>query len=506
MSTAPTTAELTAFAEIILHSMGLDFAEGKRGHLAAVLCARLRETGLPTQRYLETLRTPERSKSELRILAQELTVTETSFFRNPDQIHAFVDIALAERIRVRSDDRQLRLLSAGCASGEEAYTLAACIRDHPGLAGWDVPIHGIDISPRVLKKAAVARYSPWSLRQTPSPLRERLFKQSGDGFVLDKAIRERVTFEERNLTVDDSLFWRADAFDIIFCRNVLMYFPVEVARSVVARLAHSLAPGGFLFLGHAETLRGLSSEFSLCQSHGTFYYKREGTTPLSKRARAVPTSSPVAMDVALSGDRSWFGEIHSASRRIEAITAQANLPRGEAVAVTEGNRRSGARSAAIDFLRLERYSEAQGVLDSLSAAAAHEPEMLLLKAVIETHGGDLLSAERTCEELLWLDSECAGAHYLKALCRESANDSRGAIRHNRAAARLDPDFAMPRLHLGLLSRRAGDSRTARDQLRQALALLDRNSGDQVGLFGGGFSRGALMRLCRAEIAACGGAA
>ncbi|WP_066799531.1 CheR family methyltransferase [Sphingomonas soli] len=506
MSAPPGPAELSAFAEIILQSVGLDFAADKRAPLADLLRARVHETGLSVRGYLEMIRKPERSKNELRILAQELTITETSFFRNPDQIDAFAQVALPDRIAARSDVRRLRLLSAGCSSGEEAYTLAACVQEHPALAGWDVPILGIDISSRALKKARTARYSPWSLRQTPSPLRARLFKESGGSFLLDRTIRERVSFEERNLTADDPLFWHPRAFDIIFCRNVLMYFSVEVARSVVARLARSLAPGGFLFLGHAETLRGLSSEFSLCQSHGTFYYRREPAAPLPKQAGAVPASPPSFMDAAPVEDRSWFGAIHNASRRIETITARTRRPRSESQAAPESHRSDAAREAAIDLLRRERYAEARELLSALPVPLAREPGMLLLKAVIETHVGDLPAAERTCEELLWLDPGCAGAHYLKALCRESASDSQGAVQHNRAAARLDPDFAMPRLHLGLLSRRAGDSRTARDQLRQALALLDRNVGDQVGLFGGGFSRSALMTLCRTELAACGGAA
>jgi chemotaxis protein methyltransferase CheR len=161
---------------------------------------------------------------------------------------------------------------------------------------------------------------------------------------------------------------------------------------------------------------------------------------------------------------------------------------------------------AVDLLGREQFSEAQSVLDALPPDRARDPEVLLLTAVLHTHGGNLVSAERVCAELLERDELNAGAHYLMALCRESAGDDPGAVDHDRIATYLDPGFAMPRLHLGLLARRAGDREAARRDLRQALLLLQREDSAHLLLFGGGFSRNALMTLCRAELVSCGDAA
>ncbi len=130
--------------------------------------------------------------------------------------------------------------------------------------------------------------------------------------------------------------------------------------------------------------------------------------------------------------------------------------------------------------------------------------MLLLQAILLTHGGDLALAEGVCTKLLELDETSAGARYLMALCRESSGDALGATNQDQIAIYLDPSFAMPRLHLGLLSRRTGDLRAARRELEQALALLEREEASRVLLFGGGFSRDALISLCRAELLSCGG--
>ena len=140
----------------------------------------------------------------------------------------------------------------------------------------------------------------------------------------------------------------------------------------------------------------------------------------------------------------------------------------------------------------------------LSPESARDPDALLLRAVLLSHSGQLDAAEKVCAELLAQDDLDAGAHYLLALCREGAGDRQGARDHDQAATYLDPGFAMPRLHLGLLARRAGDREGARRDLASALALLEQEDAARLLLFGGGFRREALIALCRAELVSAGG--
>ena len=261
--------EIDRFRQSVLRWLGLEFDDSKRNFLLEVLDRRVHANGRNTNTYLAALEAADGPRDELRTLAQELTVTETSFFRNADQIRALNEVAIPDRMAARADTRQLSILSAACSSGEEAYTLAACVRDAPGIAGWNVSIRAIDINNAMLAKAKAARYSDWSLRSTPPSFKRRLFHAEGRDFILDESIRKMVKFEERNLTVEDESFWAPGRFDIVFCRNVIMYFTPEVARAVLARIAHSLAPGGYLFLGHAESLRGMSTAFHLRHTHDT---------------------------------------------------------------------------------------------------------------------------------------------------------------------------------------------------------------------------------------------
>jgi chemotaxis protein methyltransferase CheR len=161
-------------------------------------------------------------------------------------------------------------------------------------------------------------------------------------------------------------------------------------------------------------------------------------------------------------------------------------------------RRALDLSRALDLLHAEQFSDALAHVRALPDAA-RDPEAMLLEAVLLSSAGKLGDAERVCEQLLEVDELNAGAHYVLALCDAGSGKTDRAVYHDRIAAYLDPAFAMPRLHLGLLLRRAGDRAAARIELGQAYSLLEREDGARLLMFGGGFSRTALLGLCNAEL-------
>jgi chemotaxis protein methyltransferase CheR len=499
------TAELEVFRAGIARRLGLSFDETKSGLLADVLRQRLLATGSPSESYLARLE-QESSREELGVLARGLTVGETYFFRNPDQLRAVSELVLPERLRLRlrAGERRLRILSAGCSSGEEAYSLAIMGRSLALEPSFELSIRAVDVNPAALEKARRARFSNWALRETSPEMRSRWFRAEGSELVLDEAVRSAVVFEERNLALDDPELWRPGSYDLVFCRNVLMYFTPEGARAAVARIAGSLAPGGYLFLGHAETLRGLSQRFRLCDTHGTFYYQLE---PKGKSARegaldssATPTHVNRLPLLPVAASDGWVDAIRRASERIHTLS---RVP--EATALAPGAARpSWDLALALGLLQKERFADALHLVRAFPPESARDRDVLLLQAVLLAHNAELPAAEAMCQRLLGMDESNAGAHYVLALCREGASDSRAAVEHNQMAAYLAPTFAMPRLHLGLLARRSGDRETARRELRQALHLLAGEAPSRVVLFGGGFQREALVALCQAELDAAGG--
>jgi chemotaxis protein methyltransferase CheR len=509
-------SQVERFRSVVLERLGLRFDDGKLGYLAETLARRAEETKCDQARYLASLRSTD--SPELRTLARELTVNETYFFRNAEHLRALAEVALPDCGRANPSRRPLRILSAGCASGEEAYSLAILARDRLEPAGYPVSIHGIDVSPTMIERAARARYSPWALRETPASIQARYFRASGREMILDEDLRKAVSFEERNLVDDDPTFWRPGAFDVIFCRNVLMYFSPEKAQSVMARLSRSLVTGGYLFLGYAETMRGLSQDFHLRHTHGGFYYQRRDartSDSLSVEPQANGSVGPrpadwpaTASDDRLlgaglsAGDTSWIETIRHASERIARLTSARDGAPNDRTAKSRAKLTFDV-SPAVELLRQERFGEAHALLADLPAGSEKDADVLLLRAVLLTHGGDLAQAEVLCRDVIALDEMSAGAHYLTALCREDAGDRGAAADHDRIAAYLDPTFAMPRLHLGLLARRAGDHQAARRELGEAMTLLEREDASRLLLYGGGFGRPGLAALCRAELRACG---
>ncbi|KQW02894.1 protein-glutamate O-methyltransferase CheR [Rhizobacter sp. Root1221] len=499
MKTAVSATQVERFRALVARYLGLKFEDSKTGLLAEVLQRRMEWNALPAEPYLARLEARQ-LRGEFGALAQELTVGETYFFRNIDQLHAVRDGVLPERARAQATRRCLRILSAGCASGEEAYSIAMTLRDVLPDPSWQLWIRAVDLNPAMIAKALQARYAGWALRETSPAMQQRWFRQKGRDLVLDDAIRAAVTFEERNLNEDDPELWQADAYDIVFCRNVLMYFTAQSAAAVVARITRSLAPGGYLFLGHAETLHGLSQAFHLRHTHGTFYYQRKDGVAQPERACLQQDDVAVgpALTAVVEGAGTWIDAIGESSKRIRELT-QVTMSTGAAAGVLE----PWHLGPALELFQQERFAEALGMMQAVPPESARDPDVLLLRAVLLAHSGQLAQAEDVCHRLLALDELNAGAHYVLALCREGAGDRRGAADQDQAAIYLDPTFAMPRMHLGLLARRAGERETVRNEMTHALALLEREDASRLLLFGGGFNRETLLALCRAELQVCG---
>ena len=494
MSVATSRLDLVRFRAALIQQIGLQFDDAKLGFLGEVLERRLTKLGHSSDSYLRTLEC-QPSNGEFPTLARELTVGETYFFRNIEQFHVLADVVLPARMNARGAMSTLRFLSAGCASGEEPYSIAMVAKDTIALPPWEVEISAVDINPAALQKAQRARYSAWALRETPADVQRKWFRADGQDMVLDKSICGAVRFDAGNLASDDPELWQAGRYDAIFCRNVLMYFSPEQMRAVIARIARSLAPSGFLFLGHAETLRGVSDQFHLHHSHGTFYYTLKDGSEVLERAPAqiAPKTLPVcALPVAL--DQAWFDTIRMATERVAALVPGMPGDNIRAASPLPWN-----VAPAFDLLGQERFADALNHVRTRPTAAEVDPDVLLLEATLLTHSGQSAAAEEACWRLLLVDEFNAGAHYVLALCREHAGEFERAREHDRLATYLDPEFAMPRLHLGLLAGRAGDRDTARSELQQALGLLRREDPCRLLLFGGGFNREALMALCESAL-------
>lgn len=252
--------EFSLFRDLIYRIAGINMSPAKKPLLTSRLAKRLRHYGLTSYGEYFQMITAANGKSELQMAVDLLTTNETHFFREPKHF----DFLRQRILSVRNSGKLLRIWSAACSSGEEPYSIAMLLDDVLGCAPWE--IIASDLSTRVLEKARAGLYPMERMPEIPRHyLSNYCLKGTGtqEGTLLiEYKLRERVQFLQYNLIEAPP---KLGEFDVIFLRNVMIYFDPDTKRQVVSRLLSLLRPGGYFLVGHSETLNGISNEVCLVQ-------------------------------------------------------------------------------------------------------------------------------------------------------------------------------------------------------------------------------------------------
>ena len=291
--------EFAMIRDFILERSGIYFAENKMYLVKNRLAKRMEELQIKTVRDYFYHVKYDLSMREFNRLMDLVTTNETSFFRNEPQLLAFSDevlpILIAEKMKQRGP-KTLKIWSAGCSTGEEPYTLAIQILEKlHTLSGWNVEIIANDISEQVLQKARHGEYTGITLRNVKPELLSRYFTASGDTYKVKPEVKMMVKFSHVNLN-DPRQISMINGMDVVFCRNVMIYFNDEVKKHLVRGFYNALRPGGYFFIGHSETLHGISKAFKLVYFKNALVYQKElmGASEIAEpaaAAQAVNTTS-----------------------------------------------------------------------------------------------------------------------------------------------------------------------------------------------------------------------
>jgi chemotaxis protein methyltransferase CheR len=415
-------------------------------------------------------------------LAAALTIGETYFYREPAQLEYLRTRVVPELVSARGPGAQIRAWSAGCAAGEEAYTLAILFREL-GLAG-SASILGTDLSTERLAVAHRGVYSRWSLRGLPETLEQRYFRRHGNRYHLAPEIRSAARFRTLNLAEDvypsvASGVWK---MDLILCRNVLIYFARETVARVAQRLMSSLGEDGWLFLGASDPSLGELVPCEVVVTGGGIAYRPPRRSVRRTDNRTAPyaparTPSEGAQPVALP----------------RASRTAATAPEQPAPPAAEDAARAAALYAARDYTAaageaarsVQRDGSDVGMWVLLVRALANQGKL-------EEARHDCLAAlkhHRTCAELLYLDGVLLSAE-------ERHADAAAAARR---ALYVDRGLAVAHLLLGDALRRLGTREEARRALRNAERLLAALPAGQVVPASDGEPAGRLLRLARVKL-------
>lgn len=269
--------EFRLIREFVAEQFGIELDDGRENYLAQKLLPHLTELRLHSfADYYAYLKFAPHNHEELQRFVSVLTNNETYFFREEAQFSVLAQEilpALKEQ-KLSRGERRLRIISAGCSSGEEVYTLAMVLLETGHfLWDWDLMVTGIDIDAQIIAKAKHGVYNGRAFQTTPPHYLERYFNKCPEGLQIKETVRKITGFTRGNLLRLENEFEPQSA-DIIFCRNVLIYFSEDTTRQLVTSFARILKPGGLLFLGHSESLARISSHYLPVRFPGAIIYKK----------------------------------------------------------------------------------------------------------------------------------------------------------------------------------------------------------------------------------------
>jgi chemotaxis protein methyltransferase CheR len=269
-----TDEDFLKFKEFFYRRTGISFEPSKRYFVDKRLVERIDATGTGTFRGYFTLLRLQASGEELQMLTNIMTVNETYFLREEYQFKCLVDSILPQIVKNRIGAAPIRIWCIPSSSGEEPYSVAMYLLENwPGITAWDIEIISSDIDTSILRRARAGRYSARSIQYVPEPWLKKYFKSVGDEYQLCDDLRQAVEFTHVNLSEPaETLNYRN--FDVIFCRNLLIYFD-DVSRKTAAEAFYeALNPGGYLCLGHSESMSRISSLFEVRKFPDAIVYRK----------------------------------------------------------------------------------------------------------------------------------------------------------------------------------------------------------------------------------------
>lgn len=477
---SPVQHEYGLFVDLVRNTSGIELPHARRNELERLIQQALNESELENVIDLyRHLAAPE-GKRDLENFVGELTIGETHFFRNKPQIRTLEEHILPDLISRRRHERRLRIWSAGCASGEEPYSIAILLeRLIEDLDNWHVSLLATDVNRKALKKAQAGVYGRWSFRDVDPKIENEYFERRGDRLEILPRVRDRVTLRYLNLVEDSfpSFLTNTSALDLILCRNVLIYFNEPTKRTVVSRFHDALTPGGWLVVGHAEPSQEAFADYETHNFPGAIIYRKtEPVWATSFPEPRVPEPAPVPEPIL-------------PERSPAPVETPAPLPPGEEPSL----------EAALQMWSAGHFGEALHAAAALADADPSDARAPYLAAKFCADRRDFADAQLWVNVALTRDSLSAPAHHLRALILEEEGDLDGALKALRCSLYADATWPLAHYALGALFFRMGVAPRAAKAFDYVLRVLADRSEEEAIPDADGVTVGRLRHLAQAHL-------
>jgi chemotaxis protein methyltransferase CheR len=488
------TALLSSLSDFLAAQMGLLFPPNRSIDLERGIRAAAKQFGFnDVQACIERLLSSSLTQHQIETLASQLTVAETYFLRERQTFQALEEKIFPDLLRSHAADRRLRIWSAGCATGEEPYSLAILLaRMIPDLAAWNISILGTDINPRSLEKASAGVYTKWSFRDCSAGFKEISFKRIDEGHLeIKPAIRKMVAFSYFNLVEDKypSLLNEPNALDLIFCRNVLMYFAPDQAKRVIQRFHRCLLDGRWLVVSGTEVSHLLYSPFSTVNFPGAILYRKD---PQPVPSFTYPSLQNVEEPSSLPAVSPEYAAEPNPGDFVPQVLPKIALPEVAEAPIDE----PPPPQPDDPYVQYEegRYSEAA---QAASALLLHKPDnvkAMALLARILANQGQLAQALEWCDKAIAWEKLDPAFHYLRATILQEQGGAGEAANSLKRALYLDQHFVLAHFALGNLYRSFGKPQEAEKHFQQALSLLKECRQEEILPESEGITAGRLQEM------------
>jgi chemotaxis protein methyltransferase CheR len=497
------------FRDLLLSRCGLYYPEHRRADLAHGLRQALETTQHQSLRELYTGAITGGPGWEA--LVAQLTIGETYFFRNAAQFDALREHIFPELITRRSAHQTLRIWSAGCATGEEPYSLAMLLGDLlPNPHSWGLNILATDINPHFLTRAREALYGNWSFRETPQALRDRFWVAEQGRWRLHPAIRQMVHFARLNLVEPcyPAIANGTAALDLIICRNVTIYFDEATTRQIIARFYSALAPGGWLIVGHAEPHASIYQQFEVHNFPNTVVYRKPLDSPLFAFDPASGTFNAGARPILQPGMRGNQAPVNKAAetptptRTVaqESEISSSGAPAQGSAEPAPARHTSGLWLKIVARLAQGDKAGAELRLNELLQVDPGHVEAGQALGQLYADRGEWQKAEQQCLQVLNQDALYIPAHYLLGQIYEHQGQLDAALAAYRRTLYLDPHFVLGMIGIAGAWRQLGRAANARRAYHNALQYLSTLPAGTLVLGDDGATVGDLLALVQQQLA------